>query len=214
MQFLEQESKAIGGVWPKSAEPEVLQTLEAHSWPGNLGELRGYARRVANDTWPWDEVLLKRMPVLNSSASSLRLPIKTATEGTESASDAVDLKEAIRTLRSAVVRDSRSELDGALKNIANAYGGLLERLLSASLQQTREKSSRQKDGALGDLSPTKAMSLLFGEQLRTDKAADEIKRLALLLPAAPPPDSDIGRVLTWAINLRKGGKRAPSSTAK
>ncbi len=218
LRFLKDETSLSGGVWPKVITSEVFEAIRSHSWPGNVAELAGIAREVEQESRPWDEVLLRHLPILsapNVAEDSWPRPALDSEQKqgdldlTESLARLPGIRDAARILETVVVQDSRKDLEGSLKTLAHAYGLLLERLLSAALDLTRDRSSRERDELLGDLSPTRAISLLMNESFKTDKAADEIKRLVALLPFAPAPETDLGRVSSWATNLRKGGKRTP-----
>jgi len=211
--FLAEESSRSGGVWPKSIDQGVFDKLRQYSWPGNVAELAGVAREVERSTRPWEEVHLRHMPILADKSSSsapaanFEHDEKRVEQNDTHSTSSTEIGEAIEVLHSVKVNDSRRELEGSLRTLSLAYGSVLERLLSAALELTRDRSARDKDDVLGDLSPTRAINLLLNESLKTDKAADEIKRLSGLLSAKPSADSDLGRVIAWAFNLRKGGRR-------
>jgi DNA-binding NtrC family response regulator len=210
LRFLEEESSKNDGIWPKSIGSEVRRRLEQHTWPGNVAELAGVAREVERAARQWEEVHVRHLPTFRAGRSDVgdtHTPIRSTACVGESIEVLSSIDNARRALESVSVRDSRKELDGALRGISRAYGTFIERLLSAALDFTRDRSGRERDTALGDLSPTRAMNLLLKESMKTDKAADEIKRLVALLPEAPAASSNIGRVYSWAINLRKGGRR-------
>jgi hypothetical protein len=206
LRFLGEESLKNRGLWPKYIGSDVREMLEEYSWPGNVAELAGIAREVERAARSWEEVHARHLPTFSAERNEARV-VGAGASSTGWAGTPNSIDSARRALEAATVRDSRKELDGALRGISRAYGTFIERLLSAALDFTRDPSGREKDTTLGDLSPTRAMNLLLKQSMKTDKAADEIKRLVALLPESPAEGSDIGRVYAWAINLRKGGRR-------
>jgi DNA-binding NtrC family response regulator len=210
LRFLREESLKNRGLWPKCIGSDVREMLEEYSWPGNVAELAGIAREAERATRSWEEVHARHLPTFSVERRDPGIAgSRVSSRGRAGAAYRMpnSIDSACCALEAATVRDSRKELEGALRGISRAYGTLIERLLSAALDFTRDRSGRERDTTLGDLSPTRAMNLLLKQSMKTDKAADEIKRLVALLPESPAAGSDIGRVYAWAINLRKGGRR-------
>jgi DNA-binding NtrC family response regulator len=213
--FLEEESCKNHGTWPRTIGTDVQGALQDYSWPGNVAQLAGVAREVERATRQWEEVHAHHLPAFQrDNVGNVEAPIRSKGRTAASAEINNSIDDVRRALELVTVRDSRNELEGALRGINRAYGAFIERLLSAALDFTRDRSGRGKDTVLGDLSPTRAMNLLLEESMKTDKAADEIKRLVALLPEAPSASSDIGRVYSWAINLRRGGRRTSEKANK
>ncbi|MEL6181932.1 MAG: hypothetical protein AAFS10_23425, partial [Myxococcota bacterium] len=103
---------------------------------------------------------------------------------------------------------SAVELHGRLASMQEAYGGVVQRLLEAALEATRNRTGVSRNQTLGDLVPTRAIKLLLGRRkMTTAQAASEILRLARMFVHEPEPNSDLDRVLVWARDLRGGATR-------
>jgi DNA-binding NtrC family response regulator len=205
--FLAEATEAHGGRWPKSLDPEVVERLRQHDWPGNVAELRGVALEAEKASRDWDEVLGRHLPTLCVNQPSASPPAQ-GVSGPPVPAPSVAIITQI--LSAAHVTGRRSELTGSLVSINRAFGELQLRLLKAALEETRRQTGQAKSDLLGDLNPTTAVSLLLGRPITTPQAADEIKRIMSLIEVPPEPASDLGRVFSWAQGRR--GKARKSLT--
>jgi DNA-binding NtrC family response regulator len=217
--FLLQASEANQGAWPKVLDTEVVDRLRSHSWPGNVAEIQGVAREVERASRHWNEVHGHHLGTFDREISQIAVPLGGTDASSVAVKEAQDtekpertygLSDAIESLRFIRVKGVRSELDGAVNNLQDAYSEALIHILSAALEQTRNVSSSatelssRRNESLGDLNPTKAMKLLLRRpKLSTSEAQDQIKRLFLKTKVCPDPASEVGRVLAWARNGRR-----------
>jgi DNA-binding NtrC family response regulator len=192
-QFLEAETRRIEGVWPKKIEAALMDRLLLYDWPGNVADLRGVATEVARNARPWEEALERHLP-----RELLKERKSTKVAGSQPPAPMLDSAAAERRVKS-----QRSELEGALHQLNQTYGKQAEELLEAALDLTRDPYGvARKSELLGDLSPTKAMKVLLGQNLTTMQAADLIKRIFELSGRDPAPETYSGRVLRYARHRR------------
>ncbi len=217
--FLEDETKKIhGAIWPKQVAPALYEKLKTRTWNGNVRELEGLARKVANIRRfscdiPANEVALQT-DASKPDASEVDRNRVLIPNNHQRSGESVSLDDACRVLAQTKLRGTRQELSGATRILGMAYGRLLRQLLEEALEATREPSNRDdRDPELGDLSPTKAMKLLTGAQkMGTAQAASEILKIAKAFPESEQisAQSELGRVLNWASHRR----RIPASSKK
>lgn len=228
MRFLEEATKLNRGVWPKALNAEVIERLLAYPWPGNVTELRGVAREVERSSRHWGEVQSRYLGNFDLPVSKAPVALATAAQSihgfpaapqvdlTKTDTAVANLDTALRTLSNVRVIGIRSELDGALERLTDAYSNVVVKLLDAALDLTqtparndghdsnRTSGRKRKSDLLGELRPTAAMKLLLRRDLSASKAADEVKRIFGKLKSLPDPASRVGRVLTWARSGRSG----------
>jgi DNA-binding NtrC family response regulator len=200
-QFLEEETRRIGGVWPKKIDPALVERLVHYDWPGNVADLRGTAIEVARNSRTWDEALDRYLPRNLFPVEQPSVPRVEPLPMPET--DGVVLPRP---------RSQRAELDGALHQLNTQYGRQAEELLEAALELTRDPfGAARKSEILGDLSPTKAMKILLRQSLTTMQAADFIKRIFELSGREPASGSCSERVLRYARARRAAGTKKGGS---
>jgi DNA-binding NtrC family response regulator len=192
--FLVRESckiKSVGAVWKKLVDDCVYTVLREKPWDSNVRELEHLASVIANERANVSYIGLSDIPV------EYLLPAEEVSA--ELAADAQQPRVRLEDTLEARAPEDIGELRDALPRVQAAYGRQLERVLSKALDATRDHTCSEPHPIYGDLVPTSAMKLLQNKlDLKSTDAKREFHRLGKMLPEAPSPDSDLGKVLKWA----------------
>jgi DNA-binding NtrC family response regulator len=186
--FLERDSRAIGGKWPKDLLPAVDRLLIEYDWPGNVRELASVARGVAESTKDWQEVSLRHLPVYlrENRRGSAFSPVGEL----PSVGDAVVVphiqdspaEPTLEQLRNRLnefdfARVTREKLYGQLDPLQRSFALLFARYVSACF-----RANRKPDNNLNILGSVKWM--MGGGQLSATDAKRLVKRLLGIDPSA------------------------------
>jgi DNA-binding NtrC family response regulator len=167
--FLRRAEDMLPGVLQRTVEPETLQLLRNHDWPGNIRELRNCITNAVQN-YPDVEHLVP-----------LHLNLHSATPDQDKFATADDLEGLLKALRKLDLDHSGpGDLVGALPRAQDAFARLLARLVKAALHVTARPTP---ENPAGEVLIHPAMKLLTDDnQLTASKAADLIKRCLSLVP--------------------------------
>ena len=182
----------------KDVEPEVYARLASYQWKGNVRELENVTKWIA----------LRRQDALTIGDGDLPPSIVNR----EKKDDAGPQPEVELT------GPFIGAVKGSLNRIEENYGRLIGELMSRALNETRDKidrsapqgaARREKDQALGSLSPTRAISFLRNVEMSTNDAAAMITRLCKTFPKILDVGGDVRTIYRWAkerqgVRKRKG----------
>lgn len=173
--LLELHCVKIGATWPRAIDPAAMQTLMEYHWPNNVRELRNVLVKAVNDNKGSELVISSDLQFNFSSAQ-----VETSEIGLAPASNSqlADLKEFDALLAAVEDFDFQRDygrLSGKLPRLQKAFAALLSRYLIAALETTKKMKPGQ--GSDGEINITGAVSCMMGEQLKTAKAADVVKRI-------------------------------------
>lgn len=165
------------GAMRRQVEPEVLEKLRTHSWPGNIRELRSCIHQAVSshpDVEHLVPVHVRLEKGIVSAQQDERVETPSVPAHTTQASD--PLSALIAAMDRLELKDVRSsELVGKLPLLQTAYERLVAQLLRAALQVTRKPTPEHPSG---EILIHPAVKLLVGDKsLTASKAADIIKRL-------------------------------------
>ncbi|MEO1267162.1 MAG: sigma 54-interacting transcriptional regulator [Myxococcota bacterium] len=200
---------------PLELDEETLELLLRYPWPGNVAELQGVASYAAQASQGFETIYARHLPPRlaqrpwsnqRSKEAGGSPPFAERSSPTSRPPHAdIHLEEVLANF---MAEPSAVELHGRLASMQEAYGGVVQRLLEAALEATRNRTGVSRNQTLGDLVPTRAIKLLLGRRkMTTAQAASEILRLARMFVHEPEPNSDLDRVLVWARDLRGGATR-------
>ena len=165
------------GALRRRIEPEVIEILRGHDWPGNIRQLRNC---LYNAVFSYPDVE-HLVPVhLQFGEGALHSPVPRAAPGSTGPPD--DSLDSLITTLSEFAFDGvkPADLVGRLPALQRAYATLTARLLKAAIQATSKPTLENPDGVVL-IHP--AVKLITGEKSVTaSKAADIIKRLLGLDP--------------------------------
>lgn len=204
--FVREAETRRPGTLRREIQPQALERLQAHDWPGNIRELRSCVFDAVN-RFPDVEHLVAGHLRLPESASS-RVSVPTSAASSESTPERMDLSTLI--LAQHATTFPQSEVDawsGRFKELQDAQNKVCARYLQAALQATRRRTPSHPSGQV-QIHP--AMKLLTGDTgLSASRAADMIKRM--LGPIELELEGDLKEALTIAIRLRPRGAKLNSS---
>jgi DNA-binding NtrC family response regulator len=170
----------------RQIEPEVLNMLCVHNWPGNIRELRDCIFGAVNN-YPDVEHLVPvhiQLPSVKKSSDTVEVIAPTAVPPTDSEElEAAPLDEVFRVLSGVTFESANpAHLAGKLPEMQGAYARFLALYLKAALEATRKPTPEKPDG---EVLIHPAMKLITGDtKLTASKAADMIKRLLGISPEA------------------------------
>lgn len=159
--------------WPRRILPETMELLRNHNWTDNVRGLRNVLERAIKDNI--DSELIVPTDIRFDSYA-----VEAATEKeSESIKKAVpvadQIDELIDKLSTFEFPKDYAKISARLPGLQEAVAKMLANYLLSAIEVTKKmKPGNQSDG---ELNLTGAASCMMGEQLKTPKAADIIKKL-------------------------------------
>lgn len=198
----EAENSVPGAMW-REVEPEALETLAQHDWPGNLRELRACIHAAVLNHPDVEHLVPAHIAIRSPANRSVSLetagpPLLWSSEDRSTAPSTTALLPA-------------EELIGTLPVIQREQARAIARILRSALIWTRRVTAEEPDGKLL-IHP--AVKLITGDSsISASKAADVIKRLLTAGSKADPSllsDPVLQQALDIALKLRprKPSKRS------
>lgn len=163
----------------RTIEPEALEKLREHDWPGNIRELRSVIFDAIN-RYPDVEHLVPVHIQFSSVgkplvAHRMEEPEKSA-HTTSADTAATSVEQLIREVNSFTFdRAKPEELVGKLPQIEGAFARLLARYLKAALLANVQ--NRTPENPDGEIRIHPSIVMMKGEKVSASKAADIIKQL-------------------------------------
>ncbi len=192
--------------WPREILPETVTLLKNHGWRDNVRGLRNALERAIKDNRDSELIV----------PSDIRFDTDTVTtEGkesfikTESRGVVNTIDELIAMLSSFEFPEDYSKISGKLPALQGAVAKMMANYLQSSIEVT--KKMKPGGGPEGEVNLTGAASCMMGEQLKTPKAADIIKRLLQLSPESKDKiiseNEVLRKIFEEAIKLRPSNSR-------
>lgn len=172
--LLELHCSDIGATWPRHIDAETMHVLMAYAWPGNVRELSNVLRNAVNNN-KGSELLIPSDLHIGMPATSTTGDASSAMEAKRVGKVGGDIAQLIEAINRFEFPRDYSELNGMLPHLQRAFAELLTRYLAAALEVTRRMKPGQGDN--GEVNMTGAVSCIMGEQLKTPKAADMVKKI-------------------------------------
>lgn len=156
--------------WPRRILPETIDMLMDYDWPDNVRGLRNVLERAVKNNK--DSELLVPSDIRFESYAETPAPPQVNIPALQI--ETMGLDALIAAISGFRFPQDYSALQGKLPEIQKAIAGLLSNYLAAAIEVTKKRKPGVAEGALNI---TGAASCMAGEQLKTPKAADLVKRL-------------------------------------
>ncbi len=193
--LLEVLCKENNARWPREILPETMTLLKNHGWRDNVRGLRNALERAIKDNRDSELIV----------PSDIRFDTDTViTEGkedfikTEARSAVNTIEELVEMLSSFEFPEDYSKISGKLPELQGAVAKMMANYLQSALEVT--KKMKPGGSSEGEINLTGAASCMMGEQLKTPKAADLIKRLLQLNGTDPEKIIEENPLLKKAYN--------------
>lgn len=177
----------------REISPEAIALLQEPDWPGNIRELEDFVRQTVS----------RHRDVKTLYPAQIELPARSVAAATtrgarpaESAPAEADLPPATAAVDPGKV-STDADLEGALARLRFGHARALAELLAESLRRSRHYGQ--------DYNYTNAVDRIRGSKRSTTEAADEIKRILRVDPAAIEDLTAISPLkdaLEWALKTR------------
>jgi DNA-binding NtrC family response regulator len=204
--FVRDAERSVAGSLHRRVEPEALDLLRSHSWPGNLRQLRAcLAAAVSN--FPDVEHLVPvhlRLPAERTS------PPPAPNEPSVSSPQArLDVLE--KLAGAGALRLSPASLVGLWPSAEDAFARFAAAALRAAIESVRRATPDHPDGQVL-IHP--ALKLFSGDRtLSASRAADLVKKILTLAPVSEKlrqQDPVLAEAYRIALRLRPKGKTRPA----
>lgn len=158
--------------WPRKILPETMELLIGYDWPDNVRGLRNVLERAVKNSK--DSELVVPSDISFESQPNRKVIIEQKFSPTPEVSSGVTLDNLMNVITQFQFPNDYSTLQGKLPALQQAFAKFFANYLASAI----EVSKKRRPGATdGELNLTGAASCMMGEQLKTPKAADLIKKL-------------------------------------
>lgn len=161
--------------WPRRILPETMELLKNHDWPDNVRGLRNVLERAIKDNIDSELVVPSdiRFDTYAAEASSKERGEEIIKKEGSDLPDSID--ELILKLLTFEFSKDYAKISAKLPALQEAVAKMLANYLLSAIEVTK----RMKPGTPsdGEINLTGAASCMMGEQLKTPRAADLIKKL-------------------------------------
>ena len=221
--FLEQQSRQIGGIWPKRVSPEVYEALCKKRWEGSVREVELTTRLVATRRRHSGEIVATDIP-----PDGPRLPEEPKGDPDQPQPPVPSIAGLISVLERVAVPASLEELRGKLKSLQAAYGGYVQRMIETALCQAKQTGDEYILRAMRCLLDMDVEKAREAKQSKGSAKKDSTKTLMLsgaygkllaaakLFPASGTHamSADLADALDKAKRNRRGKKKCNSSPSE
>jgi DNA-binding NtrC family response regulator len=173
--LLEMLCKEHDARWPRKILPDAMDLLKTHFWPDNVRELRNVLERAVKNNK--DIELIVPSDIYFDSLPIADIP-KRAVAGKDAERHILsvsEIEQLIETIGNFEFPKDYGKLSGRLPTLQEAVAKLMARYLTAAIEVTKRVKPGQVQN--GEINITGAASCIMGEQLKTPKAADIVKRI-------------------------------------
>lgn len=191
--------------WPRKIQPQTLELLNNHSWPDNVRELRNVLERAIKENKD-SELLVPSDIRFDVSSVGIGTTLSKEPQRTSSVDSIDDLIDVLQKFN---FPQEYGKLQGKLPVLQNAIARMMANYLESALALT--KKMKPGGPSEGEINPTGAASCMLGEQIKTPKAADLVKKLLTMSPEyakSLQKDSALKKAFDVSVRLRPKNQKA------
>ncbi|MBI3814673.1 MAG: sigma-54-dependent Fis family transcriptional regulator [Nitrospinae bacterium] len=157
--------------WPRKILPETMGLLKTHDWPDNVRGLRNVMERAVKNNKDSELIVPSDIRFDTYATETERQEI--FEKATIVIADPID--DLIERLSTFEFPRDYANISGKLPALQEAVAKMLANYMLSAIEVT--KKMKPGSSAEGELNLTGAVSCMMGEQLKTPKAADMIKKI-------------------------------------
>jgi len=190
-----------------------MEMLKGHDWPDNVRGLKNVLEHVVKTNRDLELVVPSHI-VLEVASKSVKAQVAERTARVRAGvpapeTPAGDIDALIDSISIFEFPEDYSKLQGKLPKLQKAIARMFAKYLESSIEVTRKM--KPNSPVNGEVNLTGAASCMMGEQLKTPKAADLIKRLLQLSPESKDEiifgNEVLKKIFEEAIKLRPSNSR-------
>jgi DNA-binding NtrC family response regulator len=170
--LLEYLCKEHDARWPRRILPEATERLKGHEWPDNVRGLRNVLERAVLDSKD-SELVVPSDIRFDTILPDLQQGQAFSTREMGEVIDSID--ELIKRLSAFKFPKDYGRISGKLPALQESIAMMMANYLLSAIEVT--KKMKPGNSSDGEINLTGAVSCMMGEQLKTPKASDVIKKL-------------------------------------